>query len=208
MNLVLIASASFMLALSGALVPGPLFTLTVSESVKRGFRAGPMIIIGHGLLELATVVFLVSGAAPYLSRMGARFFVGIAGGAILIVMGFALLKQAGGSRLEITPGSEQTGLHPVVIGIVGSISNPYWVIWWLTIGLGYLLSSMQYGLPGILAFFIGHISADLLWYSMVSLAASKGRRVIGEKGYRIMLYGCGAFLICFGVWFISGALKS
>ena len=53
MNILLVFFSSFVLALSGALVPGPLFTLTVSESLRRGAKAGPLIILGHGLLEIA-----------------------------------------------------------------------------------------------------------------------------------------------------------
>jgi len=51
---------SFIVALSGALMPGPLLTLTVGEAARRGFWAGPLIIVGHALLELA----LAYGGGP------------------------------------------------------------------------------------------------------------------------------------------------
>jgi len=207
MNILLIAFSSFILALSGALVPGPLFTFTVSESIKRGAKAGPMIILGHGLLELVVIILLSFQITPYLSAKEVRFFIGLAGGVILIVMGGLLLKDAGTARLEISSGGMQAGMHPVITGIVGSLSNPYWVIWWITIGLGYLMSSMKYGIVGISAFFAGHITADLLWYSLISYAVSRGRRVMGEKGYRFMLYACGIFLVFFGGWFVSGGTR-
>lgn len=204
MNIVFVALTSFMLALSGALVPGPLFTITVGESLKRGFVAGPLIILGHGLLEVLIIFLLVFEVTPYLSGENTKLVISLAGGVILIIMGLALIKDAAKSGLDFSSGKKNTGLYPVLSGIIGSISNPYWAIWWVTIGLGYLVSSLKFGVPGVIAFFAGHISADLAWYSIVSFAVSKGRNVIGRKGYQYLLYLCGTFLVVFGGWFISG----
>jgi len=203
-NIVLIFFSSFIIALSGALVPGPLFTITVSESLRRGFKTGPLIIFGHGLLEITIVILLFFGISPFLLEERTRQFISVAGGIILMIMGVMLFRDAGKTRLDLSPGERQTGLHPVVSGILGSISNPYWIIWWVTIGLGYLVSSLRYGIPGVIAFFSGHISADLLWYSMISYAVSRGQKIMGERGYRYLLSACGIFLIFFGGWFLAG----
>ncbi len=207
MNVALIALSSFFVAFSGALVPGPLFTITVSESFKRGSVAGPMIILGHGILELLLVILIVLGVTPFLSSEGTRVTVAAIGGIILVVMGLVMIKEAAGARLDIASGRNGRGLHPVVSGIVGSLSNPYWLIWWATAGLGYLIASMKYGFAGVAAFFAGHILADLTWYSLLSFAVSRGRKMIGDRGYRFMLYGCGLFLMAFGAWFISWAAR-
>lgn len=204
MNIVLIFFSSFIIALSGALVPGPLFTITVSESLRRGFKTGPLIIFGHGLLEITIVILLFFGITPFLLEERTRQFISVAGGIILMIMGVMLFRDAGKTRLDLSPGERQTGLHPVISGILGSLSNPYWIIWWVTIGLGYLVSSLRYGIPGVIAFFSGHISADLLWYSMISYAVSRGQKIMGERGYRYLLSACGIFLIFFGGWFLSG----
>lgn len=207
MNVALIALSSFIVAFSGALVPGPLFTITVGESVKRGFIAGPLIVLGHGILELILVLLLVMGVTPFLAGEGAQIAIAVTGGAILLVMGGMMIKDAAGARLVMTTGRNERGLHPIISGIVGSLSNPYWLIWWATAGLGYLVGSVKYGFAGVAAFFAGHIAADLTWYSLLALAVSKGRRMIGDRGYRFMLYGCGFFLIAFGGWFISWAAR-
>ena len=204
MNIVLIFFSSFIIALSGALVPGPLFTITVSESLRRGFKTGPLIIFGHGLLEITIVILLFFGISPFLLEERTRQFISVAGGIILMIMGVMLFRDAGKTRLDLSPGERQTGLHPFVSGILGSLSNPYWIIWWVTIGLGYLVSSLRYGIPGVIAFFSGHISADLLWYSMISYAVSRGQKIMGERGYRYLLSACGIFLIFFGGWFLAG----
>jgi threonine/homoserine/homoserine lactone efflux protein len=207
MSIIVIAVTSFVVALSGALVPGPLFTITVGESVKRGFSAGPMIILGHGLLEAVVVALIVFGVMPAVTAEKTRMVIGFGGGIILILMGAMILKDCRSASLNIDAGGGRTGLNPVVSGVVGSLSNPYWVIWWMTIGLGYLVSALKYGAAGVIAFFAGHIAADLGWYSLLAFAVSKGRAVMGDRGYRITLFTCGLFLIFFGFWFILGRAK-
>lgn len=205
LNLPVIVFSSFVIALSGALVPGPLFTITVADSAKKGFIAGPLIILGHGILELAMITLLIAGIAPFLKTPTMKTLIYGVGGVVLVVMGILLLKDARTAVLDPKAESKQKkGMNSILAGIVGSLANPYWVIWWITIGLGYLVSSMKFGVIGIVAFFAGHISADLAWYSMISFAIAKGRKIIGDKTYRGLLAVCGVFLIGFGIWFING----
>ncbi len=204
MSLLLIAFSSFVIALSGALVPGPLFSITVAESAKRGAIAGPLIIIGHGILELSLIILIILGVAPFLTAPSAKSAISITGGLMLIYMGYRLIRDGRGARLLVSGEGAQKGMHPVFSGIIGSISNPYWSIWWITIGMSYLVSSMKFGWLGVGVFFIGHIVADLGWYSFISLAVAKGRSVIGDRGYRFLLYCCGTFLVFFGLWFLKG----
>jgi len=203
MNLLAIGLTSFIIALSGALVPGPLFTVTVGESVKNGASAGPLIILGHGILELIIVVLLLSGVSPLIAHGSAKNIVKFAGGIMLIIMGLLMLKDIRNARIDLSAGGAKGGSSLVLTGIIGSLSNPYWIIWWATIGLGYLISSLKFGIAGIVLFFAGHILADLLWYSLISCAVAKGRKVIGDRGYRLTLFVCACFLILFGIWFVG-----
>ncbi|MFO0753725.1 MAG: LysE family transporter [Thermodesulfovibrionales bacterium] len=202
MELFFLAVSSFVVALSGALVPGPLFSITVAESVRRGSSAGPLIILGHALLELALVALLIGGGAPYLTSPLAKTVAGTAGGLVLIYMGCRLLRDSRNARLSPSADGPRRRMHPVLAGFLSSLSNPYWIIWWATIGLGYLASALSFGLQGVVFFFAGHILADLAWYSLLSLAAARGKRLIGDRGYRFLLAACGIFLIFFGGWFV------
>ncbi|MBW1852976.1 MAG: LysE family transporter, partial [Deltaproteobacteria bacterium] len=83
LSLIAIFSSSFLIALSGALMPGPLLTVTVSESSQRGASVGPLMILGHGILELALVLALLSGLAPFLKREDVFVAIALAGGCIL-----------------------------------------------------------------------------------------------------------------------------
>jgi threonine/homoserine/homoserine lactone efflux protein len=191
---------SFIVALSGALMPGPLLTLTVGEAARRGFWAGPLIILGHALLELALVLLLLAGVGVWLHRPVILGLVGVVGAGMLAWMGLGLLKAARHSRLEFDP-QDHSSLNPVLAGVLMSAANPYWLIWWLTIGLGYVMFSMKFGLLGVSLFFFGHILADFAWYTLVSGAVAQGRHFLSDRLYRGFLAGCGVFLFAFGGYF-------
>ena len=46
---------------------------------------------------------------------------------------------------------------------------------------------------GIGAFYLGHVLSDFSWFSLVSLAVSSGRRLMTERVYKDIVFGCGLF---------------
>lgn len=204
-------ATSFVVALSGALMPGPLLAVTIAESAKRGHSAGPLLVLGHAILEFCFVaVVLLCGlaGAGFIGHPMVVRVAGLAGGIMLGWMGLGMLRSSRRTALDCTAAAKTT-MHPVVAGIVVSLLNPYWIFWWATIGISYLVIGIQFGAAGVAAFFVGHIMADLTWYWLVSAAAAKGRRILPDAVYRKIIACCGCLLVVFGAWFlwtgISGA---
>jgi len=204
--LLTIFASSFVIALSGAMMPGPLLTATIGESSRRGFMAGPLMIIGHGLLELALVFALLLGLAPFLNQD--RVFAGIAlsGAGILIWMAVGMFRSLPSLTLSFDAAAGRGG-HLILSGVLMSVANPYWTIWWATIGLGYILHCMRFGAWGIFFFFSGHILADLAWYALISGAVSKGRRFLNDRLYRGVIGVCAGFLVVFAGYFVYSGVN-
>lgn len=201
-ELVAVFSGSFVLALSGALMPGPLLTVTIVESAKRGFIAGPLIIAGHALLELALIVAIIHGLSPYLEKPFVMGGIALVGGAILLWMGLQMVRTANQVSLNDNQKEYKKSSNPVLAGILVSLSNPYWTLWWATIGLGYLVAAIRLGIMGVGVFFVGHIAADLLWYCIVSFGISRGKKILRETIYQNIIRFCGIVLVGFGGWFL------
>lgn len=97
-------------------------------------------------------------------------------------------------------------MHPVAAGILVSLSNPYWSMWWATVGLLYITQALQSGKMGLVSFYSGHILADLAWYVLVSAVVAGGRRYINQRVYNGVLVVCGVFVLGLGVYFIRDAI--
>jgi threonine/homoserine/homoserine lactone efflux protein len=205
-ELVTIFFSSFVIALSGALMPGPLLTATIGESAQRGFKVGPLLVLGHGILELVLLLALLFGLAPLLQRQDVFVVIATAGGAILLWMALGMFRTLPG--LSLSSNTETAGGNPLIIsGALLSIANPYWILWWATIGFGYILYCQKFGVWGISIFFIGHILADLVWYSAVSMAVGKGRHFLSDRLYRGVIGACAAFLVVFACYFFYAGLQ-
>lgn len=206
MILMTIFASSFVIALSGAMMPGTLLTVTISESSKKGVLAGPLLILGHGILEVVLLAALFMGMAPLFKEEWFFIFISIAGGSILLWMAAGMFRSLPSLTLSLEPGDEKSG-NIILTGILMSAANPYFIIWWATIGLGYILQSSEYGLAGILSFFSGHILADLTWYTMISTAVGKGRSFISDKVYRGIIGCCAGFLVFFSGYLFFGVIR-
>jgi threonine/homoserine/homoserine lactone efflux protein len=205
-TLLTIFVSSFVIALSGAMMPGPLLTITISESPRRGFITGPLLIAGHAVLELALITALLLGLAPFFQMPVIFVVTAITGSFILLWMAFNMFRSL--PSLNISWEEDKTKRnHPTISGILMSVANPYWIIWWATIGLGYILYSWQFGLWGITFFFAGHILADLSWYSFISAAVARGRNFLNDRLYRGLIAVCAVFLILFACYFAYAGLE-
>ncbi len=208
MTIAAIFFTSWVVGLSGALFPGPLFTLGVSESARRGFWTGPLLTLGHAVAEAGVVAALALGLSQVLGMGRVTGTIGLVGGLFLIVLGVNMARGARRSSLslEVADPPRRAPAAPVVAGLLASLLNPYWVLWWATIGASYILWALGQGALGLAAFFGGHILADLGWLSLVSLVVVSGRRRFPQGVYRGTILGCGLFLILLGVYFLwSGA---
>lgn len=198
--LLTIFATSFVVAFSGAAMPGPVMTATISESMRRGPGAGPLIVAGHAVLELGLVILLMLGLAPFLQKGRVFAVIALAGALMLARMACGMLRSIPSLSMQ-AQGSDRGGANLMVTGALLSLSTPYWTLWWATIGLGYILFSAQYGVAGIAFFFTGHILGDLVWYSAISLAVGTGRRFLSDRSYRVLIGSCAVFLLGLAAWF-------
>ncbi len=201
---------AFIVGFSGAMMPGPMLTVTINEGLRRGAKAGLLIALGHAILELILVLSLIMGLSIFVKTPIAKAVIGIGGGGFLLWMGFDMVKNAMKGRISLNLQGTDTGdnrFGPLKTGILVSISNPYWSLWWATVGLGYLVIAQRFGYMGVAMFFIGHILADIVWFTAISSAVAGGRRYINNRVYRVIIVGCGVFLVWLAGSFLVDGFK-
>jgi threonine/homoserine/homoserine lactone efflux protein len=207
MGLIGIFFVSLGVGLSGALMPGPLLTVTIHESYRKGFIAAPLLVAGHAVLEGSLIILLVLGLDRVVHNSIFFGVVGVAGGTFLTWMGLDMVTNVRDGKLHLDLKDQSTGrIGPFLAGLTTSLSNPYWFLWWATFGLSWLLRSLEHGVAGVISFYVGHIMADVLWYFLVGFLVVTGKRFLSDRVYSYVILGCGAFLIILGARFAGDGL--
>ncbi|MHA1149455.1 MAG: LysE family transporter [Promethearchaeota archaeon] len=201
---------SFIVALTGALTPGPVLTFTVYKSIngEKGYLAGFWIILGHAVLELTLIIILLLGAYIFLQNIMVLIFIGVIGGVFLGIFGILTIRETYKKSIELDFQSisdeDMKGFkgNSFIGGILFSLSNPYWALWWAVIGLSFMIN---FGISlndtvRFTLFFLGHELGDFIFYIPVSIFAYKGGKSLNPKMYKYILYICGAFMIGFGCY--------
>jgi threonine/homoserine/homoserine lactone efflux protein len=206
MRLGRLALTAFLTGFSGAAMPGPVLAATIWYAAgPLGFAAGPLIVLGHFVVELTLVLALAAGLARRLARPEAPLLraVGLVGGLMLLLMAWDMLRHLPGLSLAGVASSPQT-LGPVPAGMLLSLSNPYFWLWWATIGLGLFGRAVaEGGRAGLAAFYSGHILSDLAWYSLVAGLLATTRHLLSDGLYRGLIGACALLLVVCGLRFVA-----
>ncbi len=207
MSLLFVFTNAFVVGLSGAVMPGPLLTVNISSSLRRGFWAGPIVVLGHALAEVGILFAIYFGLTNFVKDPRIFWWIAVIGGAALIVMGIMMFAELIRKkvRLEFIGQNQQSSRATIFLAILASVSSPYWILWWLTVGALLISQSLQFGLIGLLVFYIGHILSDVVWYSIVSFLIGSGKRYFNNLIYQSLIAICALFLVALGLYFIRSA---
>lgn len=208
-SLVAIFVFSFIASIGAVVSPGPVMAAIVTEAPRQGWRVGPLVAIGHTLLELILVVLLGLSFSLGLASPQVRKIIALAGGFLLIFIGGSYILGTWRGRIML-PKADQTAparslFSMVLLGIGTTISNPFWYTWWVTVAAGYLAQARQLSLLAVGMFYIGHISADFAWDTTLSVATSAGTRFLTDRLYQIIIVLTGIFMLYLGVGFLRSA---
>ncbi|HOM03183.1 MAG TPA: LysE family transporter [Acetivibrio sp.] len=202
--------SAFIIGFSGALMPGPMLGITINGSLKKGWKAGPLIVLGHGILEIILVITMTFGLKDLFANKTVAGVIGLIGGAFLAWMGYGMIKSGIGKSVSLESQRTDNGTEMgnlVLTGIIVSATNPYFILWWASTGVESVRQSYVFGLFGVLVFFIGHILSDFVWYSAISIAFSGGKKLISDTVYSWIVILLGLFLVAFSIYFIGSGWK-
>ncbi|MDR7534033.1 MAG: LysE family transporter [Armatimonadota bacterium] len=209
-DLLLVSLSWWAISLSGVLAPGPVSALAVSEGARRGAVAGPLVTLGHALAEAAMFGALAAGTSRILQHPAVVGTIGLAGGIVLAWMGWGIVQTArrsmdwGAGPAAAGPGIAGGGAAVVRAGLLATVANPYWLLWWATVGAAYYVLFARFGAAALLALFLaGHLALDLGWCSLLALVVGAGRGRIPQQVYRAALAVCGVFVMATSLYFAS-----
>jgi threonine/homoserine/homoserine lactone efflux protein len=185
-------------SLSGVMMPGPMFTVTIAKSMKSPW-AGVMVSLGHAVVEVPLILLVYFGLANFFQNEIVKLVLSVLGGGMIVWMAIDLFR----ARRKIAKEGKDTSYNAFVAGILMSGLNPFFLVWWATVGSLLLMSFIDaVGTWGMPFFIIVHWLCDLVWLSIVSLVIYKTHKFWGETVQVWVFIVLSLALLYFGGQFI------
>ena len=204
-NIIEFAIIVIIISASGVMSPGPLFAANITYGLKQGTKAGIKIAIGHSIVELPLVILLGIGIFSLEIFPEFKTIISILGAITLFVFAFmqikSILKKNKKSETKLKQG-------PIITGVLLSVLNPFFIIWWLTIGLKLISDAMAiWAFVGILIVFVLHVWMDFVWLGSTAFLISKSKKIISNTNYKIIMLALSSILIYFGITFLTDVIN-
>jgi len=206
-NEYLFLASVIVISLSGVLMPGPLFAMTIQKAAKRK-STGALVAVGHGIVELPLMlmIFLILSQfkIPSLVQIG----VGLIGGFLMVLMGVQTFRN----RNKTNEAPVSSTRDSVLAGVYTTAVNAGFILWWLTIGTTLILNAQLFGIIGFSLFAGLHWLCDFSFYTVAALAIFKSQQLWSQRWNQqvrmeLTLF-CVAVFIGFGAYFAGSALLS
>jgi threonine/homoserine/homoserine lactone efflux protein len=199
LGLFLLSAAA--ISLSGVMLPGPLTAVTIAKGYSNQ-NAGSLIALGHAIIEVPLMALIYFGFAQLFASPETKRIIGLVGGLMLLVMGllvFRNIRKAAGEVADLPYNS-------LTVGIVMTGTNPYFFLWWATIGITLMVGAAAFGIIGLILFAAVHWSCDLVWEQVISMSVFRTRHLWTPKVQKIVYGVCALVLMGFGVYFCVSVL--
>lgn len=197
--LLFLAMVAF-ISLSGALMPGPVFATAVAKGYQDK-NAGLKISAGHAVIEVPLILAIFLGFETVLKDESIFATIGLVGGAFLLYMGISMIRTKGEG--EQVQGSK---MRPFTAGLALTAVNPYFILWWATVGASMISVAAGFGILMLPLFAAVHLACDVGWLEFVSYSVNRSRRFITGKRYRALFAVCGTLMVAFALYFMLSSL--
>ena len=185
---------------SGVMSPGPLFTANIVYGLKEGKIAGLKMAVGHTIVELPLIILLGIGTVSIETFPEYRITLTIIGAIGLFSFAALQIKSIFKKNFE---KSRNPTKNSFFAGIFLTALNPFFLIWWFTIGFILITESIVlWGIYGILILFIFHIWMDYVWLFAIAGFASKAKNILSNRNYKMLIIGLSMILVYFGINFL------
>ena len=200
--LIFLASVAI-ISLSGVMMPGPVFAATMAQGYHDK-NAGLKITLGHAIVEIPLIILIFLGFDTIFSQGWVFFIIGVVGGMILLWMGQDMIRYRK-TIIQVEEGPKRTALKD---GIFTTLSNPYWMLWWATVGAALIASATAYGLIVLPFFIVVHLSCDAGWSWMLTNVVNRTKGLWDVRWHQILIVICGGIMIFFGIYFLVSSIQT
>ena len=198
-----ILASVIVISFTGVMAPGPMFAVTLAKSYKSPW-AGAQISLGHAVIEVPLILLIYFGFAQFFQNNIVQVVLSIIGGGMIIWLGIGMFR----ARTEVVQKGKDLPYNAFTAGILTSGLNPFFLLWWATIGSMLIMRFLDFGVVGLTVFTLVHWSCDLLWLSFVSFLIYRTHSLWGQKLQEWIFIACSLLLTGFGAYFITKGMMN
>ncbi|MFC1990347.1 LysE family transporter [Chloroflexota bacterium] len=184
------------------MAPGPMFAMTLAKSYRSPW-VGAHISLGHAVIEVPLILLIYFGFAQFFQHTAVQLVLSILGGGMIIWMGVSIFR----ARTEVVQRGQDVRYSAFVAGILTSGFNPYFLLWWATVGSLLVMKFLGFGVTGLVVFIVVHWLCDLVWLSFVSNLVYRTHSLWGLRFQEWLFTICSLLLIGFGGWFVISGIQ-
>ena len=191
------------ISLSGVMLPGPMFAVALAKSFRSPW-AGAWISLGHAVIEVPLILLIYFGFAHFFENSIVQLVLSIMGGGMIIWLGISMFRN----RTEVVTKGKDLPYSAFTAGIITSGLNPFFLLWWATIGSLLVMKFVEFGAGGLTLFIVVHWLCDLFWLSLVAVVVYKTHALWGKKIQEWVFIASSLLLAGFGIWFIVSGIQA
>ena len=190
------------ISFSGVMMPGPMLAVTLAKSYRSPW-AGVWIALGHAVIEVPLILLIYFGFAQFFQVTVVRLALSVAGSGMIIWMGVSMFR----ARSEVARKGKDLPYNAFTAGILTSVFNPFFLVWWATIGGMLIMRILEFGTMGLIVFTIVHWLCDLTWLTLVSNVIYRTHTFWRPKVQAWLFIACSLLLVGFGIWFLVSGIR-
>lgn len=189
------------ISFSGVMMPGPMLAVTLTKSYRSPWT-GTWLSIGHAVIEVPLILLIYFGFAQFFQITVVRLMLSVAGSGMIIWMGVSMFR----ARREVARKGKDLPYNAFTAGILTSVFNPFFLIWWATIGSMLIMRIIEFGTMGLIAFTLVHWLCDLAWLTLVSNVIYRTHAFWKQRVQEWLFIACSLLLVGFGIWFLVSGI--
>lgn len=187
---------------SGVIAPGPFFAVTLAKSFKSPW-AGTLMSLGHAMVEVPLILLIYFGFARFFQHHTVQIVLSLAGGAMILWLGISMFLD----RTRVVKEGKDLPYPAFVAGIVMSAMNPFFLLWWATVGSLLVMQFLDFGARGLTILVAVHWTCDLIWLSFVSVFIHRTHHFLGVRFQEWLFIATALFLAGFGIYYIVSGIQ-
>lgn len=191
------------ISFSGVMMPGPMFAMTLAKSYRSPW-AGTLVSLGHAVIEVPLILLIYFGFARFFENETVQLTLSVLGGVMIIGLGIVMFR----ARTGVVRKGQDLSYSAFTAGILTSGLNPFFLLWWATIGSMLVMRFLEFGITGLVIFILVHWLCDLVWLSFVSVVVYKTHSFWGRQVQEWMFIACSLLLVGFGGWFMVSGITA